>query len=171
MSLLVIPIDASQIPDKERGQQSVKVAVRQGGKVYSQEVPLREGRSEVRLEVNPEQPISYAVGGSEVPDEDLFNVRTITGTVSPRQWLGKNELSVSPLIITPYWWRYWLRWCRDFTIEGTVVCADGSPVPGAEVRAYDVDFLWWWSSVIPVGPSAVTDANGNFQIKFRWCCG
>src|SRR5262245_51739586 len=66
---------------------------------------------------------------------------------------------------------HWLTWCREFVISGRVVCADGSPVPGAEVRAYDVDYFWWWSSVVQAGPSVITDANGHFTIKFRWCCG
>lgn len=74
-------------------------------------------------------------------------------------------------MVTPNWWGQWLRWCRDFVITGRVVCADGSPVPGAEVRAYDVDFFWWWASWLPVAPAAVTDANGHFSITFRWCCG
>ena len=51
------------------------------------------------------------------------------------------------------------------------MCADGSPVPGAEVTAYDVDFFWWWSSILQIDGTAVTDASGHFAIKFRWCCG
>jgi hypothetical protein len=63
-----------------------------------------------------------------------------------------------------------LRWCRTFVVRGRVTCPDGSPVPGAEVCAYDVDWLWWWKSQQQVD-CAYTDVNGNFEMKFRWCCG
>ncbi|MBV9959314.1 MAG: carboxypeptidase regulatory-like domain-containing protein, partial [Acidobacteria bacterium] len=89
----------------------------------------------------------------------------------PSQWAGKDKLALAPIIVTPIWWGLWLRWCRTFVIQGRVVCADGSPVPGAEVHALDVDFFWWWSSMSQVGPTVITDATGHFTIKFRWCCG
>ena len=54
-------------------------------------------------------------------------------------------------------------------ITGRVVCADGSPVPGAQVCAYEVDWWWWWSSA-SVG-CAVTDVTGSFEIDFVQCCG
>ncbi len=50
------------------------------------------------------------------------------------------------------------------------MCGDGSPVPGAKVCAYDVDWWWWWLSEEQVG-CATTDATGSFQISFRRCCG
>lgn len=171
MSELVIPVDVSQVTDKERAQQRVKVAVQQGDKVTSQVVEVAAGKAEVRLNVDPKLPLTVAAGPESVADEDIFKLQTITSTVSPAQWAGKQSLSVQPILVTPAWWRLWLSWCRTFVITGRVVCADGSPVPGAEVRAYDVDFFWWWSSIIQAGPTVVTDANGHFAIKFRWCCG
>eukprot|EP01032_Pedospumella_encystans_P024541 gene24541-27752_t len=76
----------------------------------------------------------------------------------------------------------WLYCCRTYTLRGRVVCrrwqynpATGqwsfcdAPVPGATVEAYDVDrfFFWYHRDLIK---SAVTDVNGNFVIRFRWCC-
>jgi hypothetical protein len=72
--------------------------------------------------------------------------------------------------IAPYYWYWWFIWCREFTIRGVVVCANGQPVPGATVCAYDVDWWWWWSSTQLI-KCATTDASGAFEIKFTWCCG
>ena len=52
MSVLIVPIDASQVAQSERGQQKVKVAVQSGGKVRAQEVALQDGRAEVRFDVD-----------------------------------------------------------------------------------------------------------------------
>lgn len=171
MSTLIVPIDASQVPANERGQQRVKVAVQEGGKIHSQVVAVEGGKAEIKLDVDPKQPLSLAVGPESAADEDLFHLQTLTATISPRQWPARGNLTLPAFTLTPVWWRFWLFWCRNFDIEGRVVCADGSPVPGAEVHAYDVDFFWWWSSISQVGPTAITDANGHFSIKFRWCCG
>ncbi|MDQ3283936.1 MAG: hypothetical protein M3Q69_21235, partial [Acidobacteriota bacterium] len=35
---------------------------------------------------------------------------------------------------------------------------------------FDVDWFWFWQSKQQIG-CATTDANGTFQLKFRWCCG
>ena len=171
MSTLIIPIDASQVPANERGKQRVKVAVQEGNKTRSQIVAVEAGKAEVKLEVDPKQPLSLAIGPENASDEDIFHLQTLTASVSPRQWPTQGTLSLPAFVLTPVWWRFWLFWCRNFDIEGRVVCADGSPVPGAEVRAFDVDFFWWWTSIGQVGPTAITDANGHFSIKFRWCCG
>ncbi|WP_321477389.1 carboxypeptidase-like regulatory domain-containing protein [uncultured Paludibaculum sp.] len=171
MSILRIPIDASQIADADRKQQKVKVAVQDRKGIKSQIIALDAGKGEVKLDVDPKQTLSIAVGPATASDEDIFHLQTLTSKVSPTQWGTEKTLAIPALVITPQWWVWWLRWCRTFTIHGRVVCADGSPVPGAEVRAYDVDFFWWWSSVNQVGPAVVTDGAGNFSMTFRWCCG
>ena len=170
MSKLIIPLDLSDIPPEERGQQLIKVAVMQDDDITSQTVKAGD-KAQVEFEVDPKRAVSVAVGSDALSDRNLFKFQTLTTQVSPRLWRGAAPLTLPPLVVTPRWWKLWLRWCRDFVIEGTVVCADGSPVPGAEVRAFDVDYFFWWSSVNQVGPVAVTDANGFFRIEFRWCCG
>ena len=97
-------------------------------------------------------------------------MQTLTVSVSPAQIRGLSELKFSAILIPPYYWHWWPRWCRRFVIRGRVVCADGSPVPGAKVCALDVDWWWWWISKTQVG-CAVTDASGSFEISFTWCCG
>ena len=171
MSELTIPLDVSQVADKERGQQRVKVAIKEGDRVRTQIVSVAAGKAEVKLNVDPKQTVSIAVGPENVEDDEIFHLQTLTTAVTPAQWAGKAKLKLTPIVVTPIWWGLWLRWCRTFVIQGRVQCADGSPVPGAQVSAFDVDFFWWWSSVSQVGPVAITDANGHFVIKFRWCCG
>jgi hypothetical protein len=171
MSELTIPLDVSQVADNERGQQRVKVAIKEGDKVRTQIVSVAAGKAEVKLNVDSKQTLSIAVGPENVADEEMFHLQTLTTAVTPTQWAGKAKLKLPPIIVTPIWWGLWLRWCRTFVIQGRVQCADGSPVPGAQVTAFDVDFFWWWSSISQVGPVAITDSNGHFAIKFRWCCG
>lgn len=171
MSVLIIPVDASKITDADRKQQRVKVAVQQRDVIKSQVISVEGGKAEVKFDVDPKQPVSVAVGPENASDEDIFHLQTLTSTVSPTQWPAGQNLTVPALAITPNWWIGWLNWCRTFVITGRVVCADGSPVPGAEVTAYDVDFFWWWSSIVQVGGTAITDASGHFAMKFRWCCG
>jgi hypothetical protein len=171
MSVLLVPIDTSQIAEPDRKHQRLRVAVRQRGVVKSHVVSVESGRAEVKLDVDPALPLDVAVGGESAHDEDIFNLQTLTAKVSPAQWSDKKTLALPVFVVTPVWWLIWLRWCRTFVITGQVLCPDGSPVPGAEVRAYDVDFFWWWSSIAQVGSPAITDATGHFTISFRWCCG
>ena len=171
MSKLVIPIDVSQVTDTDRGQQKVKVAAKVGDKIVSQVIAVKGDATEVTLDVDASKPLSLAVGPDTVSDQEIFNFQTLTATVNPVQWANKQTLKLPPIIVTRPWWDLWLRWCRTFVIQGRVICPDGSPVPGAEVRAFDVDFFWWWLSSSQVGSTVITDVNGHFTIKFRWCCG
>jgi hypothetical protein len=170
MSVVIVPIDASQVPDQDRRQQRVKVAVQTRAGVRSQVVSVEGGKSEVKLEVEPGQAATIALGPDNVSDADLFYKQTLTVNIPAKQ-LGDRAFTLPPIVITPWWWRIWYRWCQTFTITGQVKDASGNPVPGAQVRAFDVNFFWWWSSVSQVGPAAITDANGNFTITFVHCCG
>lgn len=170
MSVLNLSLDASQIAASDQKQQKVRIAIQQGGTTKSQVVAVEGGKAAARFDVEAKQAAQIAVGPESASEEDLFHMQTLVTSVSPQQWAEKNTLTLPALVLTPKWWSLWLTWCRDFTISGRVVCADGSPVPGAEVHAYDVDYFWWWSSIGQVGPTAITDASGHFTIKFRWCC-
>jgi hypothetical protein len=167
---LVIPLDASSVEDIEPGGQ-VKVAVVERRGVRSQVVKLDEkGQGEARFNFE-HQPgaLRLVVGPSDATDEEIVNLQTISRELPARALQGR-DVRLEPISISAYYWYWWRRWCRTFTITGRVLCPDGSPVPGATVCAYDVDWWWWWSSQQQVG-CGITDANGTFTITFRWCCG
>ena len=59
-------------------------------------------------------------------------------------------------------WCWILAWFGVWTICGRLtVCDDGAPIPGAQVSAFDAD----WLQDDPLG-SAATDLNGNFRIYY-----
>jgi hypothetical protein len=172
MPRLIVPLDASGIPDIDP-KHPLKVVVASGGKpVASEKVTLdKKGQGRVSVDVDDKASgLSVAVGPADATDDELLGLQTISVDVPLRRFRGKQEIALTPIRITPYYWFWWLRWCRTFTIRGRVLCADGSPVPGATVCAYDVDAWWWWWSKQLVG-CATTDAAGAFSITFRWCCG
>lgn len=169
---LVIPLDASGVEDF-KSEQAVKVLVQaRDGSLESKTIKLnRRGRGSVTFSF-PEKPgaLNIILGPENASDEDLEGMQTIKMSVLARHWLDRPTLKLPAILIPAFYWHWWLRWCRTFTIRGRVICPDGRPVPGAEVCAYDTDLWWWWSSKEQVG-CATTDATGAFEIKFRWCCG
>ena len=168
---LDVPLDASAI-ENFKPDAPVKVAVvDRKGVVTSQRVDFdAKGQGHATFTFN-QQPgaLRVLVGPGDADDADLVRLQTISRELPARAWGGR-ELKLATIAIAAFYWWWWLRWCRTFTITGRVLCPDGSPVPGATVCASDVDWWWWWSSVQQVG-CAVTDANGAFTIRFRWCCG
>ena len=169
---LHVPLDASRIDEEVKGR-TVQVVAREGsGDIRSCMVRLDEkgkGTAVFSFEKVPGT-LTLAMGPEEVSAEEMVGLQTINVTVASRQWKNVKELHLPAVVISPFYWHWWLRWCRTFIIRGRVVCKDGRPVPGARVCAYDVDWFWWWRSVDQVGCD-YTDENGAFEIRFRWCCG
>jgi len=169
---LAVPLDATQIEEREHHRE-VKVLLQNAdGDCSCETVRFDKGghaRAEFTFERRPGG-LEVIVGPADASDEQLVGMRTITSRIAARAWSRDAHLAIEPIVILPYFWYWWWRWCRTFTIRGTVVCADGRPVPGAKVCARDVDFFWWWTSLHEVG-CATTDVNGAFEIKFTWCCG
>jgi hypothetical protein len=169
---LEVPLDASGVEDFKPEQDVKVVAKDREGTLHSQTVKLdRKGHGVATFNF-PKSPgtLSVFVGPTNASDEEMEGLQTISTKVTGRLWAERQELRLSPVVIHPYYWFWWLRWCRTFTIRGLVLCPDGSPVPGAKVCSYDVDSWWMWSSKQLVG-CGTTDANGAFEIKFQWCCG
>ncbi len=169
---LGVPLDVSHIEDGAAGER-LKVVVRDAdGTLASQIVKLSsqgKGQAKFDFRKRPAGQTVY-VGPADAEDEELTGLQTLRVDVTDRLWADKRRLELAPLLIPPYYWFWWRRWCRTFTIRGRVECPDGSPVPAAEVCAYDVDRWFIWSSTQLVG-CAVTDIDGAFELSFRWCCG
>ncbi len=170
---LSVPLDASGVEDFDP-ERPVKVVAKGllGGETYSQTVTLDKkgvGAATFYFTKKPGN-MRVMVGPPDASDEEMEGLQTIGFNLKPQTW-KKAELTLKPVLISPYYWHWWLIWCRTFTITGHVFCPDGNPVPNATVCAYDVDWWWWWMSKSQVGDCAVTDANGYFEIKFNFCCG
>jgi hypothetical protein len=172
MASITVPLDASGIPDLDP-KQAVKVLLTSRGKPVSSKSVTFDRQQQAKVAFNVDSSASglrVIVGPHDATDEDLLGLQTIGVDVPLRRFLGKEQFLLPVIRIPPYYWYWWLRWCRSFTIRGRVLCADGSAVPGAVVCAYDVDAWWWWWSTQQIG-CATTDATGSFSISFRWCCG
>jgi hypothetical protein len=167
---LTVPIDASQA---EGGGAPVKVAlVDAEGRVAQSQVVKTDGKkgsATFRFDELP-RGARVVIGPADADDEALSKLETLSVGISPRLFAKSSSATLQAILIPAYYWIWWRRWCRTFVITGKVVCANGKPVPGAQVCALDVDWFWFWQSTQQIG-CAVTDANGTFTIKFRWCCG
>ncbi|MET0341720.1 MAG: carboxypeptidase-like regulatory domain-containing protein [Polyangiales bacterium] len=167
---LSVPLLAAQL-EADEGL-PLKVALFAGGAcLESQQIELSDEGCAIARFTLREAPadLRVVVGPADAPDADLEKLQTIVRSVSLRGASG-GEVRLPAITIAEAYWRRWRRWCRTFTVRGRVVCADGSPVPGARVCAFDTDRWWWWQSRQQVG-CAVTDADGAFKLTFRWCCG
>ena len=168
---LIVPLSAADVTGLKPGQ-TVKVLGQTGDKtVVSQIIKLNvkgQGEATLAFKTKPRS-LRVVVGPADASDRELLGLQTLTINVPIRRWReAKFKLPITH--ITNYHWHWWLRWCRTYTIRGRVLCPDGTPVPGAKVCAFDVDYLWWWRSKQQVG-CATTDASGIFEITFRFCCG
>jgi hypothetical protein len=168
---LTLPIDASGIEDRSDIKALKAVLIDSAGAVQSAPVKLsREGQAQATFKLQGPNAARILVGPAEASDEQMQGLQTLAVDVPLRAWAGKTTLELAPLLVRPFYWHWWRRWCRTFTIRGRVLCPDGSPVPGAVVCANDVDRFWWWCSEEQVA-CATTDADGVFSMSFRWCCG
>jgi len=165
---LTIPLDASGI-EGFKADQSVKVLVRSGKETFSQTVEFsREGNAAATFSLPRIPPsLQVLVGPGNASDEELKGLQTLSVTLTRAQLKAQQIL---PIRISPYYWFWWYHWCREYVIRGRVICGDHSPVPGATVCAYDVDWWFWFWNRQQVA-CATTDINGTFEMRFRWCCG
>jgi hypothetical protein len=127
---------------------------------------------------------SFELGSKQKYGGEAFEIDVYCGNV-PRRKPGRREPPPRQFTITtlqPLWkqvgesdfiaaWRYclpWRFWCYirslfdAWVICGRLVtCGEGTPIPGAVVSAFDVD----WLQDDPLG-SGVTDAQGHFRIDY-----
>ena len=170
---IIVPLDASGIKNFKPDRKVKVAAYFSSGAAASSDVVAfdAKGKGQAALSFSRRPgAVRIVLGPANASDDDLKHLQTISVNVSRARLTEGDALSLEPIIIPPYYWDWWPRWCREFKITGRVVCADGSPVPGAQVCAYDVAWWWWWVSEQQVG-CATTDATGSFEITFWRCCG
>ena len=168
---LQVPIDASGLSDfQDKTVKVVALDAKHG--IHEEEVRFnKDGKATATFSFHGHPgSLRLLFGPQEASAEQLKGLQTLSVDVSSANWGDTNELKLQEILIPPYYWRWWWWWCRDFKITGRVLCADGSPVPGAKVCAYDVTWWWWWVSENQIG-CTTTDVTGAFEIDFRWCCG
>ena len=170
---LTIPLDAAHLEElREEKPQALRAVLRlEDETLVTGTVELDDGEGSVELELDgrPGDAGLY-LGSADATPEELVKSQTLTVDLPAARWADTRTVELEPIRIPAYYWRWWYRWCRTFTVSGRLVCPDGSPVPGAEVCAKDVDAWFYWSSTEEVGCDT-TDENGVFEIEFRWCCG
>jgi len=140
---LTVPLDASAV-EHFKPEKAVKVVVRDGkGGLQSQTAKLDEkghGNAAFTFSGNPGA-VRVVAGPEDASDQDMMRLQTIGVDVAASHWHGE-ELTLSPVAISTFYWRWWQRWCRTFTIHGRVVCPNGNPVPGATVCGI-CPFTWY----------------------------
>ncbi len=152
-------------------------AIRNGRVLESETINVNEVKDVSKIPVKLEfdigdrtKPLGVTLAvGPDVPDEEFAATDTYNHWISHKDagWSNLNyklDKLIVPEYIYPWWWR-----CKTYTVRGKVVCPDGRPVPGANVQAIDVDRFWIWCGKSDVA-SAVTEADGTFEMSFRWCC-
>lgn len=170
---LRVALDASELEDRleERPQELQAVARRTDETLQSAPVEFDDCEAVAELTFDEEPgAVGVYVGPETMAAEELIRTQTLTENVPGQRWVETPEIELDPIRIPPYYWDWWRRWCRTFTVTGKLTCPDGSPVPGATVCAKDIDGWFYWQSTQQVG-CATTNPDGTFEIEFRWCCG
>ena len=170
--VLEVPVDATQVSEFKPDQRVKVVAYTRQGEAQESVLNFNaEGKATASFIFSAAPgPVKIALGPGTVSAGELTNLQTISVEVPASSWAKARQLKLPSVVISSYYWRWWLHWCRSFKVTGRLICVDGSPVIGATVSAYDVDAWWWWFSEELVG-TAVTDSSGSFEMDFTRCCG
>ena len=154
--------------------------------LQSQVFQLTKNQREIKYSLSFENEYQKPMGvrllvSPDVPDKQV-NVMESHSQWVPAKEFAKESTAKVQLILPEKLYLTWLNFCRTYTIKGRVICRRwvwspiqhrfticDAPVRGAIVNAYDVDRFLWLYFKDKVG-SAFTDVNGNFEIKFKWCC-
>src|SRR5262249_31071975 len=120
---LTVRLDASGVKDRERDRPVKVVAYMAAGREATEHRATFNADGEARAAFSFEQPpgqVRVVVGPENATTEQLRGLQTIAVDVPARQWAGTREVELSPIVVSPYYWRWWLLWCRNFKITGRV---------------------------------------------------
>ncbi len=175
---ITVPLDLSRVAHDLTTTDTVKVVAQAtDGRIVSTTINAAEARitaekptasAKLTFDTDPGT-VKVALGPDSATDAEILSADTIGRTIPGRFFDGRT-IDLTPIQIGPWYWERWRRWCRTITVTGRVVCADGLPVPGATVTAYDIDWWFLWTSK-QYAASATTGPDGTFTMEFRWCCG
>lgn len=120
MARILVPLDATGI-DGFDPKQPVKVLLTAGGKpLASTTVEFdAKGYAQASLEFKEARgALRVIVGPPDAADDELPGLQTLGVDVPLRRFNGRDDFVLPPLRITPYYWFWWLRWCRTFVEIG-----------------------------------------------------
>lgn len=182
LDLSEIAEDSDLGPDFRKEKNSLKVAaVRQGNILAVTKINVNKIKDfsavGVDLEFKSEKEVpsgAYLMVGPNIPDREFLAIEVRKLWLPPKRFdkEGVADLRNEVLLIPKYLYRRWLWLCRTYTVSGKVVkrvngCDE--TVPGATVEVFDADCWWfWWRRDLI--DTAVTNPDGTFEVKFRWCC-
>jgi hypothetical protein len=172
-----VVIDFSRVPEEDLDpSRPLLVATMLNDEVIAQETVIpAEAKDPRRLEVTLALPSEDGLAAAHVvvaPADDERNLHSdkVARTfVSGRgDLLDAGVLHVSP-VIYGHWRLCWFP--HTYRVTGRVVRTEGDcthPVGAARVELYDVDYCWWWYDEDLV-VTTTTDADGFFDVQFKWC--
>ncbi len=169
--VLEVPIDVSDVEDLKASETVSVAAVDPKGRLVAGKAKMgRSGKTAVKL-VFDKKPagVRLYVGPGTSDPEELPMQDSLELQIPASRFRRVTSLTLEPIFIKRRLWFAWRLWCRRFKVSGRITCPDGSPVPGAEVTAFDVDWCWWWLSKQTVG-TTTTDEHGYYELEFIWCC-
>lgn len=170
--VLRVPIDVSRVPDFTPGRRISVLAWNGRGYREHRKVAFeKKGAVTVtfKLERAPES-LQITLGPEDATPFELRHLQTVSIAVPPSVWQASRKVELPAIRLTAWDWWWWQHWRHNFSVTGRVVNAQGRPVAGAAVTAFDVDAWWWWSAKELAG-SAITESDGSFAIEFTRSCG
>jgi len=170
--VLRVPIDASRVPDFTPDRRVNVLVWNRLGSAQQQLATFNRtghGVASFEFEHDPEA-LRVALGPETATPTDLQHLHTVFSTVPSASWRTTRQVELPAMQVSTWDWWWWQHWRQNFRVTGRVVNAQGRPVAGANVQAFDVDAWWWWTAQEQVG-KAVTDRDGSFLIEFARCCG
>lgn len=139
--VLEVPVDASQVSEFKPNHPVKVVAYSKQGDTQESVLNFNvEGKATASFKFGAAPgPVKIALGPETVSAQELSHLQTISVDVPASSWDKARQVKLPSVVISSYYWRWWLHWCRSFKVTGRLICVDGSPVIGAKVSAYDVD--------------------------------
>ena len=127
--VLEVPVDASQVSEFKPNQPVKVVAYTRQGETQESVLNFNaEGKATASFIFSAAPgPVKVALGPETVSAEELTNLQTISVDVPASSWAKARQVKLPSVVISSYYWRWWLHWCRSFKVTGRlIVCVRAS---------------------------------------------